>query len=143
MNNRIVRFLVMGVTAAIVNLVSRLVLNWWMPFEVAVAIAYVIGMFTAYILSRVFVFDTSGRSVRSEFGRFAIVNAFALLLVWGISVGLARFAFPAIGFTWHVDTIAHIIGVGSPVLTSYFAYKHFVFRTSDWRSRKHGREPTF
>ncbi|MGD9668425.1 MAG: GtrA family protein [Hyphomicrobiaceae bacterium] len=127
MNSRFVRFLITGGIAALVNLTSRYVLNWAMPFEAAVALAYLFGMTAAYVLSRAFVFDASGRSVQAEFSRFAIVNIFALVMVWGISVGLARVAFPAIGFTWHANDIAHLIGVLAPAVTSYLGHKHFTF----------------
>lgn len=134
MSGRFFKFLVTGGVAALVNLASRFLLNCAMPFEVAVIIAYLIGMTTAYVLSRAIVFDSSGRSVRSEMRRFAIVNAFALILVWTISVYLARVTFPAIGFTWHPDEIAHLVGVLAPAITSYFGHKHFTFA-----SRTHSR----
>lgn len=131
MNKVFLKFLCTGGIAALANLASRYALNWVMPFELAVAIAYLIGMTTAYILARAFVFDTSGRSLTSEFGRFAIVNVFALVLVWVISVGLARFVFPAIGFNWHADDIAHLIGVMAPAVTSYLAHKRYTFVKAD------------
>lgn len=121
------RFLVTGGIAAGANVVSRWLLNFAMPFEAAVVVAYLIGMTTAYVLSRLFVFATSGRSVRDEFFRFAIVNAVALVQVWLVSVGLARYLFPAVGFTWYADDIAHMIGVVIPAVTSYLGHRHFSF----------------
>ena len=35
--------------------------------------------------------------------------------------------FPAVGFTWHGETVAHVIGVLVPVVTSYLGHKHFSF----------------
>lgn len=125
------RFLVTGGIAAGVNVVSRYLLNLAMPFEIAVVIAYLFGMVTAYILSRVFVFETSGRRVADEFVRFAIVNAVALVQVWLVSVGLARYVFPSIGFTWFADDIAHVIGVVVPAVTSYLGHRHFSFAARD------------
>lgn len=68
-------------------------------------------MTTAYILARLFVFDSKECSIGGEFTRFAIINVFALVIVWVVSVGLARSVFPAAGFTWYADDIAHAIGV--------------------------------
>lgn len=127
LSEQLLKFLVTGGIAAAVNLASRYVLNRVMTFEVAVVIAYLLGMTTAYVLARWFVFDASGRTVGDEFRRFAIVNLFALVLVWSISVGLARSAFPAIGFTWHADDIAHLIGVLAPAITSYFGHRWYTF----------------
>lgn len=121
------RFVLTGGIAAGVNVVARWGLSHVMSYEVAVAVAYLFGMTTAYLLARIFVFELSGRSAGSELFRFAIVNVFALAQVWLVSVGLARLAFPAIGFVWHAETIAHLIGVAVPAVTSYFGHRHFSF----------------
>jgi putative flippase GtrA len=130
MTSQFLRFLLTGGVAAGVNLASRYLLNLVMSFELAVVLAYLIGMITAYVLARLFVFAASGRSVASEFGRFTITNAFALALVWIISVGLARLVFPATGFTWHANDVAHLIGVAAPAITSYFGHRAFTFAPS-------------
>jgi putative flippase GtrA len=116
MPGQFVRFLSTGGFAAAVNLFSRYQLNKVLSFEIAVALSYLIGMVTAYALARAFVFEASGRSVAAEFKRFAIINVFSLAFVWSISVALARHVFPAIGFQWHADDIAHFIGVGAPAV---------------------------
>jgi putative flippase GtrA len=121
------RFLVTGGIAALVNLGSRYLVNLFVRFEIAVILAYLFGMGTAYILARMFVFEASGRSVASEFQRFVIVNLFALTLVWSISVGTAKFVFPSIGFTWHADDFAHVIGVLAPAVASYFGHRFYTF----------------
>lgn len=122
------RFLVTGGVAAAANIGSRYVFNLFMSFEVAVVPAYLVGMTVAYLLARRFVFESSGRSVSSEFSRFALVNVFALAFVWGISVGLADWVFPAVHFTWHSEDIAHVIGVLAPAATSFLGHRHFSFR---------------
>ena len=124
----LVRFLALGGVAAGVNLVARWALQPLMGFELAVAAAYVCGMIVAYNLFRVFVFGASGRGVTSEAWRFTLVNLVSLVLVWLISVGLARYAFPAISFTWRADDIAHFIGVLSPALTSWIGHKRYTFK---------------
>lgn len=127
MNLQFLKFLVTGGIAALVNLLSRYALNHVMSFEAAVVVAYLLGMATAYLLARRFVFDASGRSVASEVRRFVLVNLVALGFVWAISVGLARIVFPAIGFTWHADDIAHLIGVLAPAVTSYIGHRFYTF----------------
>ena len=131
MSGRFLRFLVTGGIAALVNLGSRYVLNLAMPFEAAVPVAYLFGMVTAYILARLYVFEESGRSRLDEFKRFAIVNVFALVVVWAISVGLAEVFFPWIGFTWHAEDVAHFIGVLSPAVLSYFGHRSYTFAKTE------------
>ena len=127
MNLQFLKFLVTGGIAALVNLLSRYALNFVMSFEAAVVVAYLLGMTTAYLLARRFVFDASGRSVASEVRRFVLVNIVALGFVWVISVGLARVVFPAIGMTWHADDIAHLIGVLAPAVTSFIGHRFYTF----------------
>jgi len=84
-------------------------------------------MTTAWVLSRIFVFEGSGRSRTSEYVRFGIVNLVAAAQVWIVSVGLAEYVFPWAGLAWHPETVAHVIGVIIPVFTSYLGHKHFSF----------------
>ena len=124
---RFILFLGAGGAAALVNILSRIALNLVMPYEVAIVVAYLVGMTTAYLLNKYFVFATSGRAVTSEYFRFALVNLAAVAQVWIVSVGLARLIFPSVGFAWHAETVAHVIGVAVPVFTSYLGHKHFSF----------------
>jgi putative flippase GtrA len=123
-------FLVTGGIAAGVNIVTRMLLERFVSYEAAVGLAYLAGMITAFILARVFVFKPVAGDAHGQFLRFALVNGVAFAQVWLISVGLARLVFPAIGFTWRVETVAHVIGVLSPVVTSYVLHKRFSFRTA-------------
>jgi putative flippase GtrA len=124
---RFALFLAASGLAAAVNILSRIAINTVVSYEVAIILAYLLGMTTAYVLTKFFVFLSTDRKITAEYARFALVNVVAIVQVWCVSVGLARLLFPAIGFTWHADTVAHIIGVASPVYTSYLGHKHFSF----------------
>lgn len=121
------RFIAAGGIAALVNIVSRILLSKAMAFEIAIVIAYLIGMTTAYVLMKLFVFEASGKSVPHEYLRFGLVNLLALAQVWTVSEVLLRWLFPPIGFVWHAETVAHTIGVLSPVAVSYMGHKSFTF----------------
>lgn len=116
--------------SALANISARIFLSEFLSFSVAVIIAYFIGMSCAYFLNRKFVFVGGVTASSAEFLRFAAVNVAALAQVWLVSVALAEYIFPALNFRWHSETIAHTIGVGSPIITSFFAYKLFVFRVN-------------
>ena len=122
------RFLLVGGTAAFVNIVSRVIISQFIRFEIAVVVAYLVGMTVAFVLSRMLVFKATSRSVWDEYSRFFLVNLVALAQVWLVSVGLSNWLFPAVGWTFHAELIAHTIAVGSPVFTSYYAHKLFTFR---------------
>jgi len=121
-------FLLTGGVAALVNVVSRIGFSTLMRFEQAVLLAYAIGMLTAFVLARRFVFVASRGSVRRSFAAFALVNLFAVLQTWLVSVGLRNWLLPLFGVVLFRDLIAHSIGVAVPVLSSYFGHKHISFR---------------
>jgi putative flippase GtrA len=128
---RFASFVVTGGLAALANLVARWLLSHALPYAAAVTLAYLVGMVTAYVLARAFVFrptaPAGGRARAGEFARFATVNAVSFLVVLGVSVGLAEWLLPAIGWRWHAEDVAHLIGVASPIVLSYYAHKHFSF----------------
>ncbi|WP_244532752.1 GtrA family protein [Phyllobacterium sp. CL33Tsu] len=121
------RFVISGGIAAAINILSRIAFSQFLPFSAAIVLAFLVGMTTAFILMKQFVFDESGNSTGNEYVRFGLVNLVALLQVWLVSIILARWLLPAINYNWHVDTTAHVVGVLSPVLTSYVAHKSFTF----------------
>jgi putative flippase GtrA len=122
-----IRFAISGGIAAGVNILSRILLSEIMPYSIAVTIAYLFGMTTAYVLMKVMVFEASGQRVHQEYVRFTLVNAVAFAQVWLVSIGLAKHLLPMIGFESHAETVGHIIGVLSPIVTSYFMHKYFTF----------------
>ena len=121
-------FVLTGAFAAVVNIAARVLFSLFMPFEIAILVAYLIAMITAYALSRQFVFQPSGRPIRDEIQKFALVNLVAIIQVWLVTVGLASYVLPAIGWNIFPKLVAHFVGVASPVLTSYLGHKHFSFR---------------
>ena len=121
-------FLITGGVAALLNVLSRLVFSQLFSFELAVLLAYGMGMLTAYVLARKFVFLQSRTSVRRSFAAFALVNLFALMQTWLVSVILRTWLLPLLGIVVLRDLIAHGIGVAVPVLSSYFGHKYISFR---------------
>jgi len=120
-------FLVTGGIAAAVNFASRIVFNWWTSFSLAIILAYVAGMATAFILARLFVFKDSRKSLQRSGMLFVLVNLVAVLQTWLISMALAYYVLPAIGVQAFVHEIAHATGLIVPVFTSYIGHKKFSF----------------
>lgn len=121
-------FLLTGGTAAAVNFGSRILYNFWFDFSQSIILAYITGMITAFILAKVFVFKTSRQSLHRSAFFFMLVNLIAVLQTWLISMALAYYALPALGFTLFVREIAHAAGVVVPVFTSYIGHKRWSFR---------------
>lgn len=121
-------FLLTGGFAAAVNFGSRIVYNQWTDFSVAVVLAYLTGMVTAFVLAKLFVFKESTQSVKHSALWFCLVNGVAVVQTWLISMGLAYYLLPWLGVTHFVPEIAHAAGVIFPVFTSYIGHKRFSFR---------------
>ena len=122
------RFLVAGGIAAVANFGSRILLSLWLAYVPAIIVAFVIGITTAFVLNRLFVFEGAVNSLRNQLGWFTLVNLIAVVQTLIISVGLVDYVFPAVGVVAHAKTIAHGIGVMFPLVTSYLGHKHFSFR---------------
>lgn len=120
------RFLGVGGIAALANLVSRYFLDFVLPFEVAVVLAYMVGMVVGFFLFQKMLFGGSGIDARRVI-RFTWVNIFGATLAWAVSTLMARQVLPVLGWTWHPFEIAHLCGVAAPAVTSYFLHKHYTF----------------
>ena len=123
-----VLFVLIGGFSSAVNLVTRILINRVTSYEVAIVLAFPVALTTAFLLNRAFVFRSAGAAWHGQFARFLIVNLAALVQIFLVSVGLARLVFPYIGMRFHPETAAHGIGLLSPILTSYWAHRHFTFR---------------
>jgi putative flippase GtrA len=123
----VVLFLVCNGTAAGINFGSRILLSRALPYAVAICVAYACGMVTAFVLSRTVVFRAQRRPVGRQMFWFMVVNGAAVLQTLGVSLLFVCWIFPSAGMTWHAETVAHAIGIGVPVVSSYFGHKHLSF----------------
>lgn len=121
-------FLLTGGLAAAVNFGSRIIYNVWVDFSIAIVLAYITGMITAFTLAKLFVFKESQQSLHQSVIFFVLVNLVAVLQTWIISMGLAYYLLPAINIKLYAREVAHAVGVIVPVFTSYIGHKRWSFR---------------
>jgi putative flippase GtrA len=127
-SRRFVAFLLASGIAAAANVGSRILFNLWMGYIPAILLAFCVGLCVAFALNRRFVFREPVNPLHHQAFWFVVVNLAAVVQTLAVSLLLARALFPAIGFHWHTDTIAHVVGVGVPVITSFLGHKHLTFR---------------
>ncbi len=120
-------FLITGAIAATVNFSSRIVFSFWFNFSVSVVLAYLVGMATAFVLAKKFVFKDSSHSLHRSALFFTLVNVFAAFQTWLVSVVLLYYILPAIGVKHFSEEIAHGIGVVFPIFSSYLGHKRWSF----------------
>lgn len=125
-----IKFIIVSGFAAAVNFSARIFFNLFTGYATAITIAFVFGLSTAFIFNKLWVFPKGDREVKKEFVKFTIVNLLALPQTLIISLLLALYVFPAIGFTYHPKEVAHLIGIGFPVFTSYLGHKYFSFKSN-------------
>lgn len=126
--SQFLRFALCGGVAAAANILARIAFSQVLDYSVAIVLAYLVGMATAYLSMKALVFERSGRAAHAESVRFVLINLVALVQVWIVTLVLAYWLLPALGDAWHVETTAHVIGVLSPIVTSYVGHKYFTFR---------------
>jgi putative flippase GtrA len=127
MRSQFARFVMVGGLAALANVVSRWAFNFAMPYVPSIVLAYGVGMATAFALNRRFVFAGATRPLHGQLLWFTAINVAALAQTLAVSLLLSRFLLPKLGWTFHPETIAHIVGVVVPVFTSYLGHRHLTF----------------
>lgn len=133
-SKQFISFLFAGGFAAVVNFGSRFFYSELVSFGSAVILAYITGMITAFVLTKLFVFEKSIHSTKQEFFYFTLVNLVAIVQTYIISIGFAKYIFPSVGFDFYPEAVAHAFGVIFPVFTSFFGHKYFSFRRIDEKS---------
>lgn len=129
--SRFVRFVLVSVVAAAANFGARIVFSAWCSYPIAVALAFPVGLATAFLLNRRFVFRGAVNPVHRQASWFVIVNLAGLVQTLLVSIVLARWLLPLLGMRSHVEELAHAVGIAVPVVTSYFGHKWFSFRGSE------------
>lgn len=126
-SRQFIGFVMVSGIAGLANFGSRFLFSLAMPYAAAICAAFFVGMTTAFVLNRRFIFLGSKQSTKSQALRFLLVNLAALLQTLAISLLLARWLLPVLGWHWHPEAIAHAVGIAAPAITSYLAHKHWTF----------------
>jgi len=121
-------FAIAGGIAAIANFLSRIFFSGWMAYAPAIVLAYGVGMLTAFLLNRKFVFRDAANSLQSQMLMFCLVNVAAVIQTLLVSLAFAYYLLPALHVPAHREEIAHAIGVAVPIFTSYLGHRRWTFR---------------
>ncbi len=125
---QISRFLLVGGFAASANISSRIILSNFFSYKLSIIFSFLIGLTTAFILMRNYVFVFKKNLIYLQIQRFIFINLINLIQTFFISLGLNFLLSLIINKVELVESIAHIVGVLFPGITSYFAHKYFTFK---------------
>ncbi|MGM0884289.1 MAG: GtrA family protein [Bacillota bacterium] len=129
-SKQFVKFMLVGGSAAAVNFLSRLLLDYLLSYALSIIIAYIIGMIVAFLLNKWLVFEEADNQTTRQFIMFIVVNIFAVLQTYAISMLLVKWFLPFLDFDWHSHEVAHFVGISVPIVTSYIGHKYFTFKPS-------------
>lgn len=126
--SQVMRFLLLGGTAAAINWIVRFPLSLFMPFPAAVFVAYLIGMSAGFTLYRAYVFPGSSLPLGIQIGLFLAVNLVGAVVVMGVSIILLEWLLPVLGWSLVPEAIAHgsAIAVGAGI--NFVGHKYLTFR---------------
>ena len=120
-------FLAVGGTAALLHWLARILLSLYMPFGWAVALAYGIGMGSAFALNKRYVFPASDKPVEKQARDFIVINAAFFPLVWVVAVQL-NWLLQYAGMQRFTEELAHALAISLPVIGTFLLYKFIAFR---------------
>ncbi len=128
MKRQMAAFIATSGVAALANFVSRAAFSVFLPFALAIVAAFCVGLGTAFLLNRRYVFTDGTDTAAQQFVRFTAVNLIGLAQTLGISLLLANYLLPYFGWNWHAAEVAHAVGIAVPIVTSFLGHKYFSFR---------------
>lgn len=141
-HSRFLLFLVVGGISATITILIRAIANWIVIFEIAVAVAHVVGLIVAFTLNRFLVFRGYRGRLLPAYSRFFLVNAGSLLIATSTSSVLYRFILAAMLIDPYTSYVAHFLGLAACAIPSYLGHLHFSFREKDSAAAE-GARPKF
>ncbi|MDF1761480.1 MAG: GtrA family protein [Coxiellaceae bacterium] len=127
-NKNFMLFLVSNTFAAAMNFGSRILFGIFMPYAWSIVAAYIVGIITAYLLCRQFVFESKKNKTHHEVFYFVLVNVFAIGVTLAVSLALFNYGLAFIVDRFLREEVAHFIGICAPVFFSYLGHKYITFR---------------
>ena len=127
------RYVCTALVATIVNVVSRIGLSKFLPFEVSVVISYLIGHIVNYLLSATFAFRTGGNNLSLKtFLKFSLVACGGLVVTFVVSaLALRLLQRLDVPLSQELrELAAHVCAIGCSFVCNYAGHVLFSFRNA-------------
>lgn len=102
-------------------------------YTASVGIAFVCGMGVSFTLNRAYTYAPSGRPPSHEFRDFFFVSLGGLILTTVLAhvfLAILRATIGAMPVNVSLEATAHLCAIGLTAFYSFFAHKHFSFRST-------------
>jgi putative flippase GtrA len=129
MNPQVLRFLVCGGLAALVNWLARLLLSPLTGFSAAVILAYAVGMLAGFLLYRHIVWPAASRSWRQQVLPFVVVNLAGAAVVLIAALALVQVGSMLAGRSAIVEALAHGAAIAIGAVFNYYGHNRITFST--------------
>ena len=127
-------FLAVVGVAALLHWSARLLLNVWMPFSIAVFVAYGVGIAVGFLLNSIFVFPNSEKPKRLQMRNFILVNLTFFPVVWFAALEI-NFYLKTFGMTGYSEEVAHALAIPLTVVATFLIYKFFAFKEEQYEQQ--------
>ena len=134
--HKFVRFVFAGGVSVLFNLCARAIFSLFFSYQIAIVLAYVIGMATAWFLMRILVFQTTKQRADGEIMRFLLVNIIGLAQVSVISSLLVGRVDKMVNNIATSEALAHLLGLISIVFTSYILHSKFTYSSGPTEKKR-------
>lgn len=126
LSRQFLAFVCVGVTAALLHWLVRILLSQFLSYTWAVCWAYAVGMTVAFVLNRVYVFPTSDRPVANQARDFVMINLAFFPVVWAAAL-VFNWLLLKMGFEHYSEEVAHAVAISLPVFATFLLYKFYAF----------------
>ena len=127
LTKQFVDFLMVGITSAFLHWLARWALSFWLPFSLAIIIAYVIGMSIAFALNALFVFPNTQKSNKKQACSFIFINSAFFPIVW-LAATQINSCLKSVGMINYTEELAHALAVFFPMFITFLFYKFHTFK---------------
>ena len=128
LNKEFLKFVFSGGLAASANFFSRMLFSLAFNYPVSIVLAYLVGMTTAYLLFKFFVFQQGENSTQKQIGYFIFINLLAIVLILITSLFCYKVVFSSFENIFWRESLSHFIGITVTTLSSYIGHKKLTFK---------------
>lgn len=127
LSRQFLQFVAIGAIAAGLNWGSGRLFSLAFGFSVSISLAYLVGMASAFVMNRIWVFPRANRPILHQAGYFVAVNLVSFPVVWSVAIVLGEYVLPALGMTRGNEGLAHAFALAAPMFLAFLFHKFLTF----------------
>ena len=116
-----------GIVAAALNWGSGRLFALVTSFSFSIELAYGVGVASAFVMNRLWVFPGSPRPMVQQIVWFMGVNLLFFPIVWGVSVALGNYVLPWLGMRDLAEPLGHAAALAFPMILTFLIHKFLTF----------------